>query len=52
MLARKIVNNEISHENFTTNINEEKNYRKPKESIRITKSQRSDTERNNLIEKG
>ena len=33
-----------------TNINEEKNYRESKESIRMMDSQRSDTEKVNLIE--
>ena len=34
-----------------TIINEERNYRELKESIRMMKSQRSDTEKINLIEK-
>ena len=38
--------------NFVTIIDEEKNYREPKESIRMMISQRSDTEKINLIEKG
>ena len=38
--------------NFVTIIDEEKNYREPKESIRLMNSQRSDTEKINLIEKG
>ena len=33
-------------------INEEKNYRELKESIRMVKGQRSDTEKINLIEEG
>ena len=32
--------------------NEEKKYRELKESIRMINSQRSDVEKNNLIEKG
>ena len=35
-----------------TIINEEKKYRELKESIRMKNSQRSDTEKNNLIEEG
>ena len=35
-----------------TIINEENKYRELKESIRIMNSQRSDTEKNNLIEEG
>ena len=46
------INNEISHENFMIIINEERNYRKLKESIRMMNSQRSDTEKINLIEEG
>ena len=33
-------------------IDEEKNYQELKESIRIMNSQRSETEKNNLIEEG
>ena len=40
------MNNEISHEDFMTIINEEKNYRELKESIIMVNSQRSDTEKN------
>ena len=43
-----MINNEISHENFTTIINEEKKHRELKESIRMIKS--SDLEKINLIE--
>ena len=51
-ISEALINNEISQEDFTTIINEEKNYREQKESIRIMKNQRSDTEKNNLIEEG
>ena len=44
-----LINNETSHEDFITIINEERNYRELKESIGILKSQSSDTEKNNLI---
>ena len=47
-----MINNEISHEDFMTIINEEKKYEELKESIRMMNSQRSDVEKNNLIEKG
>ena len=43
---------EISHEDLVTIINEEKKYREQKESIRMMNSQRSDTEKNNLIDEG
>ena len=47
-----LINNEITHEDFTIVINEEKNYCEFKESIRVMKTQRSDTEKYNLIEEG
>ena len=49
-ISEALINNEISHEDFTTIINEEKNYREL--SIRMMKTQKSDTEKNNLIEEG
>ena len=48
-MSEALRNNEIIHEDFTTIINEEKNYCKLKESIRMMKNQRSDVERNKLI---
>ena len=45
-ISEALINNEISHEDFITIINEEKNYRELKESIRKMNSQRSDTEKN------
>ena len=49
-ISKTLLDNEISHEDFTTITNEEMNYRGLKESVRMMKSQRSDTEKNNLIE--
>ena len=46
------INNEISHEDFLVIINEEKNYRELKESIRMMNSQRSDSEKINLVKEG
>ena len=51
-LNKSLINNEISHEDFTTIANEERNYQELKESIRMMKSQSSDTEKENLIEEG
>ena len=51
-VSEALINNEISHEDFKTIINEERNYGKLKESIRIMKNQRRDTEKNNLIKEG
>ena len=51
-ISEALINNENSHEDFVTIINEEKKYRELKESIRMINSQRSDTERINLIEEG
>ena len=47
-----MINNEISHEDFMTILNEKYKYRKLKESIRMMNSQRSDVEKISLIEEG
>ena len=46
------MDNEISHEDFETIINEEKKYWELKESIRMMNSLRSDAEKVSLIEEG
>ena len=51
-ISKALTDNEISHEDFETIINEEKNYRELKESIRMMNSHRSNTEKVNLIEEG
>ena len=51
-ISESLINNETNHEDFMTIINEENKYQELKESIRIMNSQRSDTEKNNLIEEG
>ena len=51
-ISEALINNEISHEDFMTIIDEEKKYRELKESIRMMSSQRGDVEKNNLIEEG
>ena len=38
-ISEAVINNEISHEDFMTVINEERNYRELKENIRIMKGQ-------------
>ena len=38
-ISQTLINNHISHEDFITIINEEKNYRELKESIRMIKGQ-------------
>ena len=48
-ISEALINNEISHEDFMTIINEEKKYRELKESIRMMNSQKSDVENINLI---
>ena len=50
-ISEALINSEINPKDFMTIINEEKKYRKLKENIRMMNSQRSDTEKNNLIEK-
>ena len=51
-VSEALINSEISHEEFMVIINEEKKYRALKESIRMMNSQRSDSEKINLIEEG
>ena len=51
-ISEASINNEISHEDFMTTISKEKNYRELKESIRMMNSQRSVSEKINLIEEG
>ena len=51
-VSQALINSESSHEDFMIIINEEKNYRELKESIRMMNSQRSDAEKINLIEEG
>ena len=50
--SKALVDNEISHEVFETIINEEKEYRELKESIRMMNSHRSDAEKVRLIKEG
>ena len=38
-ISEALMNNQISHEDFITIINEERNYRELKENIRMTKVQ-------------
>ena len=51
-ISEALLNNEISHEDFTTIINEERKYRELKKSIKMINSQRSYVEKINLIEEG
>ena len=51
-ISEALINNEVSHEDLMTIINEEKKYRELKERIRMMNSQRSDVEKNSLIEEG
>ena len=51
-ISEALINNEISHEDFMTILNEEIKYPELKESIRIMNTQRSDSENIYLIEEG
>ena len=51
-ISEVLINNEISHENFMTIIDEEKRYWELKESIRMMNTQRSHTEKISLIQEG
>ena len=51
-ISEALINNEVSHGDFMTIMNEEKKYRELKESIRMMNSQRSDVEKISLIDEG
>ena len=51
-ISKALTDNEISHEDFMTIINEEKKYWELKESIRMMNSRRSHVEEISLIEEG
>ena len=48
--SNALIDNEISHEDIMTILNEEKKYRELKERIRMMNSQRIHAEKNSLIE--
>ena len=50
--SKALMDNEVSHEDFDTIINEEKKYWESKESIRMMNWQKRDAEKVNLIEEG
>ena len=51
-ISEALINNEISHKDFMTIINEEKKHQELKESITMMNSQGGDVEKINLIEEG
>ena len=51
-ISEASINNEISHKDFQTTINENKKYRELKETIRMINSRKSDTKKINLIDEG
>ena len=51
-ISEALINNEISHEDFMTILNEEKKYRELTENIRMMNSYRSDAEKISLTEEG
>ena len=51
-ISKSLMDNEIRNEDFASIINKERNYCELKQSIRMMKSQRSNIERNKLIEDG
>ena len=51
-ISKPLINNKIIQGDFMTIINEERTFQELNENIRIMKSQRSDTEKINLIEEG
>ena len=51
-ISKALIDNKISHEDFMTILNEEKEYWEIKEGIRMTNSQRIDAEKISLIKGG
>ena len=51
-ISEALLNNKISHEDSRAILNEQKKYWELKESIRMMNSQKSDAEKNSLIEEG
>ena len=51
-ISKVLINNEINRDDFITIINEERNYRELKESVKKINSQRSNNENINLVQKG
>ena len=51
IISQALIDSEISREKYTTSINEKKRYRWLKEDIRMVKSQKSNAEKDKLIEK-
>ena len=51
-ISEALINNENSHENFVSILNEEKKYLELKESTRMMNSQSGDVEKISLIEEG
>ena len=52
IISEAFKDSEINNEEYTTIINEQENYRRLKEDIRIIRSQRSDTEKRKLTIQG
>ena len=52
IISESLIDNEISHEDFTIIINEKGNCRELKENITMIKSHRSNIERNKLLVDG
>ena len=51
-ISEALINNEISHEDYVTIINEEKKHQELREQITILNSRKSDVEKIILIEEG
>ena len=51
-ISEALINNEVSHEDLMTILNEEKKYKELKKSIIMMSSQRSDVEKVSLVEEG
>lgn len=50
MISKALIDSEVGHEDYTTIINEEEKYRRLKKDLRMMTSQRSNAQKNKLIE--
>lgn len=50
MISKALIDSEVGHEDYTTIINEEEKCRRLKEDLRMMTSQRSNAQKNKLIE--
>ena len=50
MISQALLDSEVTYKEYTTIINEEENFRRLKEHVRMIKSERSNSEKDKLME--